>query len=102
MKKRFVILLDGSTKEQEQAFLQHIKDSGEFGWWHWLNGSWLLYTSNLAYDAHGIREIVGRFFPNMHHMVLELRADGSDWWYGFGPNNKEKNMFEWMRENWKK
>lgn len=21
-------------------------------------------------------------------------------WYGFGPNNDEKNMFNWIKKNW--
>lgn len=103
MRKRFVILLENPTKEQHDAFLNYVRGSGQFGWWHWLNGSWLLYTTVQAHTAETVRQTVGTYYGNTRHLVLELRPDGNDAWYGFGPNGKspgENDMFQWIHENW--
>jgi hypothetical protein len=102
MRKRFIILVDTTDQTQNDAFFKHIKASGQFGWWHWFNGSWLLCTTIQSHTAESVRNMVAQFFSGENHMVFELRPDGSDAWYGFGPNEGEKNMFAWIRENWKK
>lgn len=100
MKKRFVVLIDSSTKEQNDAFLNFIRQSGVFGWWHWLNGSWLLVSSSPLNTSQQIRDKITEIYPGVNNIVLEFREDGTSTWNGFGPQSEERNMFKWMHENW--
>lgn len=96
MNKRFVILLDSCTKEQEEAIRLSFKD---LTWWHWLPNAWLLSDPAGAYSALGIRNHIQVVVPNLYVMVFELNATG-DTWAGFGPSAAERNMFDWIRRNW--
>jgi|ERR1017187_6082588 hypothetical protein len=101
MRRRFVVLVDTSSKAQDDAFLDFAKKSG-FGYWHWLNNSWLLTTHNLQTTSKQISDQLLLIFPNIFFLVLEIKEDGSDLWIGFGPLGDEKNMFKWIHENWKR
>jgi hypothetical protein len=101
MKKRFIVLVNSSTKQQEDDFIAFIKAEG-FGYWHWLNNSWLLISHSSHHTAPFVREKVMKFFPNVNNMVLQFNEDGELHWNGFGPGSGEHNMFEWMHKNWTK
>jgi hypothetical protein len=99
MKKRFVLALDESTKEQNKAFLNEIK-SKQLSWWHWLTNTWLLVDNTGTIKASDLRDIAQKHFPNIDKIVLELRSDGSTTWSGFGEKGPNKNMFTWLHKNW--
>ena len=99
MKKRFVVMLDSSTQEQNQAFLAFIQNQS-LNWWHWLTNSWLIIGANVSADE--ISAKVQQIYPNIHHLVIELRTDGTEEWYGFGPSGEKRNMFPWLQQYWKK
>jgi|GEM_PF-842201 hypothetical protein len=101
MKRRFVILLDRSTPEQNKAFIEFLKTSDINGYWHWLNNSWLIATYNLEITGAQIRDKIKEIFPDVNNMVLVLNEDGTDTWAGFGPKSEDRDMFRWLRTNWK-
>ena len=101
MKKRFVVLLDATTKEQSDAFLAAARGKG-LSWWHWIRNAWLFVDSSGAMTASELRELADVHYPGVDKIVLELRPDGSDTWSGYGPTKEGKNMFSWVQKNWVK
>lgn len=99
MKKRFVVCLDSSTPEQNKIFKSFLQEN-KLGWWHWLATTWLVSDSKGKYTAKDIRDTVKRCFPGVHMIVLEIRG-ADDTWAGFGSSKPDKNMFDWLKENWK-
>jgi len=98
MKKRFVVLIESSTKEQNEIFLSWIKSEG-IGWFHWFQNTWLLSNVRGHLSASDIRSEVRKAYGSANTLVLELQGV-NDTWAGFGPNSEEKNMFKWIRDNW--
>jgi hypothetical protein len=98
MKKRFVICLNSSTKEQDELLKQFIKEKN-FGWWHWLSNTWLLIDDNGTFSAANIRDELKNIYPVVHMLVLELNGKG-DSWAGFGTITPEKDMFKWLKDYW--
>jgi hypothetical protein len=99
VKKRYVVLVDSATKEQEAAFVEFMK-SQKFGFWHWLSNSWLLVDNSGVSSATAIRDKVDEVFPGAYNLVLEL-AGGTDTWAGFGPQSDKRDMFKWIKDYWK-
>ena len=99
MKKRFIISLNSKTPEQEQVLVEYLKSSG-YGWWHWLNNTWLIVDKKGTSSARRFRDELGRLLPGVRNVVFELRGH-DDTWAGFGPSGGEQNMFEWIKKNWK-
>lgn len=99
MKKRFVVALNSNTKEQNDVFKEYIKANG-YGWWYWIDGFWLLTDRNGNLTAKKLREDLGEIYPGVRLLVLELRS-GDDTWSGHGPKQEGRNMFAWLRRNWK-
>lgn len=98
MKRRFIILVNNSNENQNTEFLKYIKDNG-FGWWHYINNSWLL-TTNKNFTANELRDVVRKIFNDEYNLIIELKGDTNDTWSGFGPNSDKKNMFKWLKEIW--
>ena len=98
MKKRFVVLLDSSSKEQNSEFLNWIKEQG-LGSWHWLSHSWLIVDSAGISKASEIGNVVRNIYGATNHFVIEISEDG-DTWSGFGPKGEDRNMFTWIHKNW--
>ena len=99
MTKRFVVLLGSATKDQDDAFLNFIK-SNRLGWWHWFPNSWLLKKLNSDIGASDLRDAARDIYGRANNLVIELN-DNEDTWSGFGPKTENKDMFHWIRENWK-
>ena len=93
-------MIDNSTTEQEEEFITYIKDNG-FGWWHYINNSWLLST-NKDFTAKELRDAVKGIFINENNLVIELKGETDDTWSGFGPKSEKRNMFTWLKSNWNK
>ena len=47
-----------------------------------------------------LREKIKEVFPGNYNMVFEF-SDEKNTWAGFGKNNGDKNMFDWIKKNWK-
>lgn len=100
MKKRFIVLIERSTKDQNESFLSWIKGQ-KLSWWHWFQNVWLLSNSSGSFSAESIRDNVKEFYPGANIFVEELR-EGEGTWAGLGPNSEERNMFSWLRRTWRK
>lgn len=100
MRKRFIILIDNTTNEQDEKFLEYIKENG-FGWWHYLNNSWLL-TSYKDFTVNKIRDDLNKIYEGETKLIIELRGNTNDTWAGFGPQGETRNMFTWLKETWNK
>jgi hypothetical protein len=100
MKKRFIIALKGGTAAQDSAFTEFIKKAG-VGWWHWIPSVWLVADTRGAWSAAELRNKLREYYPGVHSLVIELRPD-DDTWSGFGPAREERNMFNWLKQNWSK
>jgi len=100
MKNRFIVVLNESTSEQDKEFIKYIK-SEKIGWWHWIDNLWMLRTTNEKISAQSLRDKIGEIYPSVRIMVFEL-GEKRDTWSGRGPKTEEKNMFTWIKKNWKK
>jgi hypothetical protein len=98
MRKRYIVAVNSSTKEQVESFIEFIKANG-LGWWHWLDNIWLLTDSAGILNAKKVRDEVSDTFPNINNLVIELNETG-DTWSGFGPNSDKRNMFNWLKKTW--
>ncbi len=99
MSKRFIVALNSSTTQQDEAFTAYIKAKG-LGWWHWLSNIWLVYDPTGDLTARQLRNDLMDIYPNVYTIVLEL-SSGTDTWSGFGPKSEGQDMFEWIRKYWK-
>jgi hypothetical protein len=100
MRKRFIICINNSTKEQENQFVELIKTQN-VGWWHWLTNTWLISDRNGKTTASYWRDNAVHIFERENVLVFELGQD-NDSWAGFGPSSDDKNMFTWIKAHWSK
>jgi hypothetical protein len=100
MKRRFVVCINEANAEHDKNFIQFLNEN-KLGYWHWLNNTWLIVDENDSFNANSIRDKVKVLFNNEHNLVIEINDQG-DTWSGFGPNGEGKNMFSWIKRNWKK
>ncbi len=99
MKKRFVVLLESATPQQDEEFRKWV-DEQSFGYWHWLGQSWLLVDRVKNSDAHAIRDKAIVIYDDINLIVLDVTAQSQGKWAGFGPQSEESDMFKWFHENW--
>lgn len=87
--------------EQDDKFIDFVKSLG-LGYWHWIDGSWLLVDSRNREGLHtAIRDKLLEIAPGKNSFVAAVET--SKEWAGFGPSDKqdtEKNMFHWLHKNW--
>lgn len=100
MRRRFVVLLDSATPEQDKEFKEWVNEQ-HFGWWHWLSQSWLITSTSTDMRAATLRDKATEIYDSTHLFVLELRGTVDDTWSGFGPKSSSRDMFEWIKNNWK-
>lgn len=101
MKKRFIVIIESSTKEQDDAFLAWIDDQ-HLGWWHWFQNVWLLSNPSGHLTASTVRDKIDEYFPRKDTLVIELKEGEGTTWSGFGPKSEKGNMFAWLKRNWRK
>ena len=100
MKRRFIVLLDSATPEQDKEFKKWVKEQG-FGYWHWLSQSWLLVSTDSDVKAGDVRSKAMEIYDECDRLlVLELRGTSHDTWAGFGPRKQTTNMFTWIKNHW--
>ena len=99
MKKRYIVCVNKSKKDQNEEFLKYIRQQ-RFGWWHYLDNTWLIVDPKGTSEIGQIRDKVKIAFENEYNMIFEL-DEGEGTWSGFGPNSPTRNMFKWLKENWK-
>lgn len=98
MKKRYIVCVNKSNKDQNIEFLKYLRQQ-RFGWWHYLDNTWLIVDSKGTSKIGDIRDKAKVTFENEYNMIFELK-DGEGSWSGFGPNSSSRSMFKWLKENW--
>ena len=96
MKRSFIIGIDSTSKEQAKSIEDWLKESGA-GWWHWIDGMWLVVSHDSNMTVTSIREKLKTLAPGVTHLVIAVERIT---WAGYGPNSDERNMFTWLRNNW--
>lgn len=100
MKKLFIVTSNPTTVEQDKVFQSWIEP--RFGWWHWMNQTWMLIDTTGTHTASEIRDQCVECFPGIYVIVFEIT--GANTWAGFGansPTDENNNMFTWIKEHWK-
>ena len=96
MRNRYIVNITGEiSKEKNEAFLQFIKNN-KLAWWHWLSNTWLIVDTKSKIDLVSLRDKTKEIFK-ADNLIIQVN-DGK--WAGFGPNNEERNMFTWLKNNW--
>lgn len=95
--KKFVVAINPLTEEQSNQITNLFRH--EYGWWHWIEGFWLVVDLRDTLTAKWIRDQVQEIAPKARTLVLEVTTPTRNW-AGWGPSTPEKNMFKWIRETW--
>ena len=100
MRNRYIIAISSLTTEEEKI-INDLIDSYDGSWWHWIENIWLFATENDNFSTKNIREdIIEKLGDSVKILVIGIDPTG-DGWAGLGPSDKQKNMFNWLQENWK-
>lgn len=96
---KIVALIDSMTVEQDKKFIDFLS-AKKWGYWHWIDGAWLV--TSVTRDPRApetIRDQIQTIAPGKHSLIFEVSSTAN--WAGFGPNAEKKNMFKWIKDNWK-
>jgi hypothetical protein len=95
--RRFIVLADVRSPEQEQAVTGALKKLGT--WWHWIPNSWLVVTEE-GTSAKDIRDELGKLQGIGVRIVLDY--DNNTWAAGGSTVAGPQDVFEWIKKSWKK
>lgn len=101
MTKRYAVALANTTKDQDDEFLNYIKDNG-MSWWRYVGNFWLLIDHKENKSIYEIRDDIQKILPGVHHIVLDITGAEHGEWAGYGPNKEPNNMFQWLHDTWDK
>ena len=97
MTRYFVIGTDAMKPDQSDSIRKWAQ--AQTAWWHWIDGLWLIISTNDNMDVGSIRDKLRELAPGVSQLVLEVNPES---WSGFGPKSENRNMFTWLNANWKK
>ena len=92
MKRRFVICVDDSTGEQQNAVTDYLKKK-KCRFWHYFSDLWLVTSDAQDISAEGLRAEISEIIPSTSKFVMEV-GDGS--WAA----QCEKKSHNWLHESW--
>jgi hypothetical protein len=98
MRRFFIVGIEGITPEQDKEFIRWAHDENGFGWWHWIPNFWLLVGHRENVGCEEILDYLNSVAHNKNKLVLQVTPTT---WAGFGPTGPKKNMFDWIRQNWR-
>ena len=97
--KRFIVLIQSGTPEQDLAFKEFLKPD-HLLWWHWIAGSWLVIDQSGGLTSGKLLNKLADTYPGLDTMVFEIPH--GDTWSGYGPTKPPESFFSWIREYWDK
>lgn len=97
MKRRFIAAVSGLNKEDQNKFIEFLRQRG-LGWWHWIDDLWLITSRRDEISAKDIRDYLRDLASSTRCIVIEIPEDKT--WAGFGPAKPPRDMFEWIRNTW--
>lgn len=92
MRSRFVVVVDESTPEDQEAITDAVKAEEGVGWWHWFPQTWLIVDVK-GRDAIWWRDKLRLAAPNAHFLVV--KATGGVW-----AAAGTKKALQWLHEQW--
>jgi|GEM_PF-2224719 hypothetical protein len=93
--KRFVLLVDDATQEQQNAVTSHFRNKPQ-GFWHIFSDAWLLMDPTEALTVYSLRDQLKSLVPGATTLVLPI--DNAVNWAGFG----KTESFKWLNDTWPK
>ena len=97
MKKRFIVAVENLTPKEQSSLSDFFSEQG--GWWHWIDGIWLVVVSRGSIDTVAIRNKVNEISGSKSNCIV-LQVSDTTAWAGYGPKTPEKNMFDWIHNQW--
>lgn len=97
MSKMFVVGINNMTNDEAKQFINYIRDQ-KLAWWHWINNFWLLVDAYDTMSCSEIRDKLNLISHGKRNLVLEVSPKT---WSGFGPNSANKDMFKWIKNQWR-
>ncbi len=99
MRRHFVVSVETSSPAQEKQVKKAISDLS-VGWWNWISNTWLISTDDEEITVQEIRDRIQEHAPKIRTLVLEVNPVK---WSGYGPSSSTgKNMFRWLKQNWRR
>lgn len=95
MNKRFIVLVDDATPDEQNTVTEHFRAS-PYGFWHRFSDGWLITdrTGENKVTAAGLRDELKRLVPGKTTLVVQM--DNPTGWAGFG----QTEAFQWLNEVW--
>jgi hypothetical protein len=94
--RKFIVAISPTTPEQSRQISDLFKS--RYGWWHWIDGFWLVTDRSDTLTCSQIRDMLSQVAPQSRKLVLD--ASSGNAWAGFGPTGDDSNMFKWIRNTW--
>lgn len=101
MKRRFIIGIEGLSREQEDKFRDYLEERGS--WWHWIGNLWLFCTESAdsSISAKAIREKIVEINEGIDTLVMEV-SEEKDWSARSSANSKGRRIYNWLEDTWDK
>ena len=100
MANKFIVSIDSGIKSSsDENFKKKLQDAN-VAWWHWLSNTWLIKDSLGKFTPSELGTLIKQCYPEANYLVTKVKNEG---WHGYGPSSdteKERNMFNWIHENW--
>jgi hypothetical protein len=90
MSKRYVMIADGPTPEQQNIITRALKP---YGYWHHYAHSWVIQdTSNDNVTV--LRDLIHEKVPDLQFMIFQI--DSPNAWAGWGVASN----YDWFKSSW--
>lgn len=97
MKKRFMLTIEEISKAEDEAILDFCR-TNNYGWWHWFDNFWLLFTEDMTVSPLELTEKINKLFTAQKELfVMEIPESHRNEWAGWGVKEK----FDWLGDGWK-
>ena len=96
MSKKFVVSVEGLSVE-EQILLRDFIVKDASGWWHMIEGIWLVVAVTDRLTVSNIRNEIMNISKASKMLVLEVSPIT---WAALGPESEDHSFSRWVKEYW--
>ncbi|MEO8465821.1 MAG: hypothetical protein ABI640_10820 [Gammaproteobacteria bacterium] len=93
MSRRFVLLVDEATAQEQDTVTKHLQTT-PYGFWHHLSDAWLMTDRTDKLTTVELRDQIHRLLPGK--TILAVRMDDPNIWAAIG----HAEQFKWLNEAW--